>query len=311
MIKPVVTPKQVALAIGVSEASLKRWCDKGLLPAMRTAGGHRRLPISGVFEFLRTSGHRVVRPEVLGLPTATGNGEVTIERSREVLQAALQKGDEEQVERLVMGLYLAGYSIADICDKALAYDFRMIGHHWENGRVEVYQERRACEICHRVLTSLRAALPSPKPGAPSAIGATLDYDPYTLATVMVAMTLREIGWRAESYGTGNPAFTLCASLRAERPRIFWLSVSSIPSVDPFVEDVRQIYEAAVEVGAALVLGGRALTEPIRQRIHYSAYCDTLAHLVAFARTLDAQPGISNGSPKPSLPAPDPSRHSPS
>jgi predicted site-specific integrase-resolvase len=27
-----LTPKQVARAIGVSESSLKRWCDKGVLP---------------------------------------------------------------------------------------------------------------------------------------------------------------------------------------------------------------------------------------------------------------------------------------
>ena len=33
-----LSPKQVALALGVSEASLKRWCDKGFLDSTRTAG---------------------------------------------------------------------------------------------------------------------------------------------------------------------------------------------------------------------------------------------------------------------------------
>ena len=69
-----LTPKQVARAIGVSEASLKRWCDKGLIEMVRTVGGHRRLPLSSVLQFLRSSGHQLVRPEILGLPPTTGTG---------------------------------------------------------------------------------------------------------------------------------------------------------------------------------------------------------------------------------------------
>ena len=34
-----VSPKQVAHAMGVSESSLKRWCDQGLIPTVRTAAG--------------------------------------------------------------------------------------------------------------------------------------------------------------------------------------------------------------------------------------------------------------------------------
>jgi excisionase family DNA binding protein len=64
--KELITPKQVARAIGVSESSLKRWCDRGLIPTVRTAGGHRRLPISGVLSYLRETGHEMVRPELLG-----------------------------------------------------------------------------------------------------------------------------------------------------------------------------------------------------------------------------------------------------
>ncbi|OYW17913.1 MAG: hypothetical protein B7Z55_11620, partial [Planctomycetales bacterium 12-60-4] len=66
--RELLTPKQVAVAIGVSESSLKRWCDRGILPTVRTAGGHRRIPTSGVLKFLQQSGHPLVQPEVLGLP---------------------------------------------------------------------------------------------------------------------------------------------------------------------------------------------------------------------------------------------------
>ncbi len=53
---------QVAKAIGVSESSLKRWCDKGMLATQRTAGGHRRLTIEAVLEFVRGTGQEMASP---------------------------------------------------------------------------------------------------------------------------------------------------------------------------------------------------------------------------------------------------------
>ncbi|MEI6235767.1 MAG: helix-turn-helix domain-containing protein, partial [Planctomycetota bacterium] len=61
-----LSPKQVALALGVSEASLKRWCDNGLLDSTRTAGGHRRISRGSVMAFLREREQPAVRPELLG-----------------------------------------------------------------------------------------------------------------------------------------------------------------------------------------------------------------------------------------------------
>ena len=67
-----VTPKQVARAIQVSESSVKRWCDKGVIPTQKTAGGHRRIQLAGLVRFLRESGQVLARPEVIGLPATTG-----------------------------------------------------------------------------------------------------------------------------------------------------------------------------------------------------------------------------------------------
>ncbi len=154
-----VTPKQVAQAIGVSESSLKRWCDKGLIQTVRTAGGHRRLPVHGVVQFLRDSGQKLVRPELLGLPSTTGQGEMVIERAAEGVVEALVAGDEQRCRRLVFDLYLAGQSACSICDLVLAPAFHEIGRLWGCGDVAVYRERRACEITLRALYDLRQMIP--------------------------------------------------------------------------------------------------------------------------------------------------------
>lgn len=286
--RDLLTPKQVARSIGVSEASLKRWCDKGTVPSIRTAGGHRRLPLNGVMQFLRQTGYPIVRPELLGLPSTTGHGKETIERARSQMRPALENGDDQRVARLTFDLYLAGHTACDICDQVIGPAFEDIGARWQHGEIEVYEERRGCEACMRVLHQLRRLLPPVPDSAPRAIGATPEGDPYTIPTLMVETVLREAGWRADSYGVGHPFSTLCAAIRAVRPHLFWLSVSTIPSVPDFLAGYSKLYETAVECSVPVVVGGRALTGEIRRAIRYTAHGDALQHLISFARTLNHQ-----------------------
>ncbi len=280
-----LSPKQVARAIGVSEASLKRWCDKGMLPFARTAGGHRRIGVAGVVQFLRQTGHPVIRPEVLGLPATSMPGVASAARARAQICDVLESGDEDALRRLGFDLYLAGHDVCEICDGVLAEAFQSIGDRWEHGAVQVYQERRGCEIAQRFLSELRGVLPPLREDAPYALGGTLEGDPYTLPTTMIEVVLREIGWRAESHGSGLPVDTLCAAIRAKRPRLVWLSVSSMPDQAAFREAWSKLYGAALECGAVAVVGGRALNHSLRQSIRFTACCDNLRHLVDFARAL--------------------------
>jgi excisionase family DNA binding protein len=286
--KEFVTPKQIARAIGVSESSLKRWCDKGMLPTVRTAGGHRRIRMSSVLEFLRQTQQSLVHPELLGLPPFLCQAPTQLDRARADLRAALEAGDEFQC-RLLLQLYLSQHSVCEICDKVIAGAFRDIGDAWTRGAVEVYQERRACEICLRILHELRAALPPASAAAPLAIGGTLGRDPYQIATKSVELTLREAGWRAESYGSALPAATWCAALRDTRPRVFWLSVSWIESPEEFLADYCSLFAAANGLGTAVLVGGQALTPELRHQMPYSAYCDTFRHVANFAATLYRPP----------------------
>jgi MerR family transcriptional regulator, light-induced transcriptional regulator len=277
------SPKQAARAIGVSEASLKRWCDQGLLVAQRTVGGHRRLSLAEVLNFLRDTKREPVRPEILGLPAVVGQGKTTIDRALAQTVSALVAGDEDQLRQLFFNLYLAKIPIREICDRVIAPAFQQIGHQWQAGRLEVYRERRACEICARGLLELRTLLPAPASTGPLAIGATLFGDPYQLPTLMVEVALRELGWQAQSLGTGLPFSTACAALQEVKPRLFWLSVSSIPGLAEFLSEYEKFQAIAAAADISIVVGGRALTKTIRRNLHYAAFCDGLGHLASFIR----------------------------
>ncbi|MCE9554944.1 MAG: B12-binding domain-containing protein [Planctomycetes bacterium] len=279
-----VTPRQVAQAIGVSESSLKRWCDQGLLRTVRTAGGHRRLPVEQVVQFLRQSGHTMVRPELLGLPSNTGQGPTIAARAEAGLREALIAGDEPSCRRITLDLYLSGHSASGICDRIVTPALHSIGDLWQCGDVEVFQERRACEFCQRILHELRTLLPAAEETAPQALGGTPECDPYTIPTAMVEITLRQAGWRAQSLGSRLPLPTLLTAIDRHRPQIFWLSVSHIDDEEQFLREYRQFYLHAHQK-TAIVVGGRALNDALRPQMEYAAFCDNLQHLESFADTL--------------------------
>jgi methanogenic corrinoid protein MtbC1 len=282
--RDLLTPKQVARAINASESSVKRWCDKGVIPTQYTAGGHRRISLPGLLNFLRERQQELVHPEALGLPPTSGQSARVVERARQQMTEALIAGDEPRCRQIAIDLYLAEHSISAICDEVFAAAFREIGDRWACGDAEVYQERRGCEILLRVLRELRSLLPAPAAGALTAIGAAPSGDPYRLGTTMAELVLRDAAWNAVSLGDNLPFATLAAAIRQQRPSLFWLSCSHIPDESEFLAGYRDLYEEfGLEV--AFVVGGYALSDQLRQRMKYSAYCDNMQHLEGFAQTL--------------------------
>ena len=280
-----VTPKQVARAIGVSESTLKRWCDQGILPSIRTAGGHRRLEVQEVIAYLRHSGREIQRPDMLGLPSNTGKGARVISRTQTLLVHALIEGDEVQCRRLVFDLYLQDRSIREICDDVLSPTLYQIGKLWGCGDIAIYQERRCCEITQRILFELQRTLRQATESAPIAIGGTLVKDPYQIATMMAGLILKELGWNAESLGSGLPVETVIKAVVDIKPKLVWLSVSCIDDTEYFIYTCNQLHNIAAEHRTALVLGGCALGESLRKQLSYTVYCDNFKDLANFASSL--------------------------
>lgn len=281
-----ISPKQAAQALDVSEASVKRWCDRGLLAPSVTAGGHRRIPVSEVLRFVRARGADLVRPEVLGLPSTTGTGHLAFERAGEEAFSALSDGDEDRFRRLLLNLFLEGRTVAEIGDLVVGPAFARIGAEWEHGSLCVHQERRAVETCLRGVFALDAAAAFPSSRAPLAIGGTLEGDPYVLGSHWCVASLHEAGWRAESYGGGLPAEELAGAVRRRSPRLCWISATS-RDLQPaaFAAQAAAVRAAADAVGARVVFGGGGLSPAVRAALGDVRVCDDLRQLVAYAAGL--------------------------
>ena len=174
--KRLLSPSELARAVGVSESSLKRWVDEGRIKASRTAGGHRRIPISEAIRLIRQTGLPLRHPQMLGLPDLPAvNGQKVIEPAdaAAMLHDALVGGDQATVHALVMAAFLDGRSLAELCDDLIGAAMRKIGALWTRGSRGIYIEHRATDLCSHALQSLRALIPRPDASlSPTSEGST-------------------------------------------------------------------------------------------------------------------------------------------
>lgn len=284
--KTQVSPKQLARAIQVSESSIKRWCDQGAISTVRTAGGHRRIGMTDVMRFLRDHRYAIVRPEVLGLPATTGRTAWVLDRAESGFREALLVGDEDLARQILFDLWLAKHELTTILDGVVTAALHGIGDRWSCGEAEVYQERRGCEICLRLLHELRMLTPPPVARRGLAMGGTPEGDMYLIPNAMVELILRNTGWETIALGAGLPFATLRAALLEHRPQLFWLSVSHLRDEAEFLAGWSELC-ATAPVDVTFVVGGQALTERLRRKIPQASCCGNLTELEALAKSLGA------------------------
>jgi MerR family transcriptional regulator, light-induced transcriptional regulator len=284
-----ISTVQAAEALGVSVSTVKRWVDEGVLPAHRTAGGHRKLLRAEVLALARQGD--LPRRDLAGLMLdGPKRRSLDLEALGEVFLAALLRGDAGEVRGVFRQAYGTGVSVEALADRVIAPVMQTIGHEWERDRIDVWREHRATQLCaaaiHDLLPELQARA---ERGRPIAIGGAPEADPYQLASLLAQLVLLDAGWEAVNLGPNTPFASFIKAMEELRPRLIWISASYLPDAAAFVAGYQEFYRAAAKAGVAVAVGGQALAEPIRSRMLYTAYGDGLSHLASLARTLHPRP----------------------
>jgi len=290
--KRALSPRELAEAVGVSESSIKRWADHGVVRVVRTAGGHRRIPVEEAVRFVRTSQLKLVRPEVLGLKELAAVAAQMPAQGEEAerLFAYLRAGAGLEARGLILSLYLDGASAAEIVDGPLKGAMERLGELWRHSEKGVFAEHRATDIAIQALSQLRAMLPAPPAGAPVAVGGAPPRDPYILPSLGVAAVLRDSGIAATNLGPQTPPATLLQALQELSPRLVWLSVSVEDIPADLASQLEPVLERVASLGATFLLGGRQ-RRALRLRPRPSLYAAaSMAELAAFTRGLTQAPG---------------------
>ncbi|APW60909.1 excisionase family DNA-binding protein [Paludisphaera borealis] len=268
---------EVAERLQVSVSTVKRWVDSGTLQAVRTQGGHRQVAISEVDRMAR----RLARGGEAGVRAVSSRVD---ERSCELLVKLLRQGESRAAQDLVKTLSLQGCPAETLADDLVRPVMEQIGHGWLIGAIDVFEEHQASQSMAGALHELIAVQAGRPASGPLAIGATPEGDPYVLSCLLAELLLREQGWQVRNLGANLPLRSLANAAIAYRPKIVYLSINFVMDETLFARDFVRFHEAAVAVGAAVIVGGRALGAVLRSKLPYAAYAERMAHLLEFARS---------------------------
>ncbi len=291
--------QRVADALGVSVSTVKRWVDSGMIRAARTQGRHRLIPMSEAIRLAQEQGLKIAPAEVMA-----AIGPVPVKRAPSellyMLEDSLRSGRTEEAQRLVLALYASGCSAVELADGVIRVVMGRIGHAWQVGSIDVFNEHQATRTLESALMELNQRVRSRQDASgPLAIGAAPAGDPYTLPALLGELVLREEGYRVRNLGVNLPLRSLAQAVLEYRPSLIFLSVSHLEDPERFVEEFADLERAVEQTRSALIVGGRALGEELRARLVFTAHGDSMAHLAQFAR----------GFARLSAPATNPTAHS--
>lgn len=282
-----MTTKEVARLCRVSDATVKRWEDAGLIKSERTSGGHRRFHAEEVARFQRE--------QELGVKNSHGDESVvkTLKFRRDCrkisgspLFESLIAGREEEAAEIIINTFLNEKSLTKIFDTLISREMCRIGELWFDGKLTIAEEHLATKSVLCALHKLRSVLPVPEPCGKLAICCTTEGDFHELPTHFVQLILENSGWEVINFGANMPVYSLCEEVSNLSPDLICISATIIADFERLSRDYAEFNCKTSKQNISVILGGRAFEDKqMRQRFPAQLYPKTFAEVAEFAETL--------------------------
>ena len=282
------TTIEVARLCRVSDATVKRWEEAGLLKSERTNGGHRRFRAEEVARFQREQG--------LGLKQNHGDESVvkTTNRVREkktrsdsAFIQTLIDGGEEAVANVFIVAYLEGTPLVEIIDRLICPAMREVGELWHRGAISIAQEHLATRTVSFAVYKLRSALPVPEMNNGLALCCAMEGDLHELPTLLAQITMENEGLEVINFGAATPLYSLADEVVRHSPKFVCISATVINDLERLTRDYKDFREKTAKLEIPILLGGGVFADrDIRNRFESEFYMSSFTEIAEFARNLD-------------------------
>lgn len=260
-----LTTKHVARLLSVSEATVKRWADDGVLASEKTVGGHRRFGIESVAQLRRERNLPAVAASVT---RAVKKGARPLPSPDDFLRLILA-GDELESGAVLVDAYLAHHSLDSIFETTVTQAMHQLGDLWLKGTVSVADEHMATRVVLLAIQKLRGVIVPQEPNGLLAICCGSEGDLHELAVHLVELILESKGWKVINLGPNTPLFSLQEMVARQRPQLVCISARAIADLDRAAAEFAQLRRVTNKLEAKVVLGGEAFRDP-NMRVRFPA-----------------------------------------
>lgn len=282
-----LTTKEVARLCKVSDATVKRWEDSGLIRSERTHGGHRRFRADEIARFQKESR--------LGLKLVAGDESVNMALSRKrenkfhsdsSLYHSLVGGREEEASGILINEYLAGKPLPEIFDDLISCTMNRVGELWALGELTVAQEHLATRTVTNAIHKLRNVMPVTELTGKFAMCCVIEGDFHELASTLAQLTLESQGVEVINFGANTPLYSFAEEVLHYSPSIVCISATIMYNLERTLRDYNEFRARTARLRPATVLGGHAFEdEKIRSRFPADAYPRNFTELASAVRSV--------------------------
>jgi len=275
----------------VSESTVKRWADAGMLKCFKTIGGHRKFDFSEIVEFQNRSGAALKGsvPRCDPAEKAAEVEELLAHGDIKALAACYQKaalcGQNSFASFLLNRARQRGLTLARIGDEIVKPAMQEIGEQWRAGKIGVLDEHIAISATFQAVAGLNSNSTESKPGCRLAVTGCSEGEFHCLASTLIGDMLKAAGWSVIALGPHTPLFTFASAIGRFKPDLLCLSITMTEYLERAARDYEALRRAASKHGTRIVVGGRAMDdEQVRARFRGAHYAATLSDLAEMIET---------------------------
>jgi len=273
-----ISTKEVAGLFSVTETTVKRWADEGLIPCVKSPGGHRKFRLNDIVEFAETQGYPVTgtldppltkkQTEVLQFAIHTRN----YHKIAEVFFDEALQADSEGVFQLLEYLSKHNIKLSTLADEVLRPPMVRIGQLWENGKIRADQEHRASHAVTEAMIRLVPRLHRKETNGLTAMCACLEGEQHEIGLRSLAFALETEGFKVTFIGSNTPYEDLLAAIRKARPSLVCVSFTSSKPDPELLKMFAGVSRAVKSVRGVFLAGGYFAANFTAKDLH----CDYLA-----------------------------------
>jgi len=297
-----VSTKEVAGMLHVTETTVKRWSDENLIPCVRTAGGHRKFLLKDVTRFAESQGYTASGAQPP--PMAAGKMErlqagVVMQdypKIAGVLREVALESDREALQILLLYLSRQHIHLPVVLDDIIRPVFQDIGREWEQGELEISQEHAASQAMTEALVRTVADLHRKESNNKSAVCACVEGELHEIGLHGLAYSLECEGWNVLYLGANTPADTLVSYIRANRPQLVCLSATTLRKRASLAAAVKRIASRVHAYNGKLILGGNGTGRLHARDLGCDHIASSIQDAISYLReVLQLKPGPKKGS----------------